>query len=283
MLPAEVTAQLPGNARDLVESDADEQGTLEVRVEDYPDRTHTTLFFLDTARERLQLYFAKDKPHHLLTGTRVRARGKRLDGALLLQSGSSSSSAATSGLQTQALASSSTFGQQSTVVLLVNFQDSSAQPYTVETARTLVFTSVSNFDMENSQNQTWLTGDVFGWYTLAMTSTTCNSDQLATLAKQAATAAGVNLGSYRRIVYGFPQNACGWSGLGTIGGNPSQAWINGSFNLLVVGHEMGHNFGLTAPPPTPTPASCWTPTPAPPASATPPSPSAIRSATPPPA
>jgi hypothetical protein len=46
-------------------------------------------------------------------------------------------------------------------------------------------------------------------------------------------------------VYGFPQsNGCGWAGLGTVGGNPSAAWTNGTFNLLVVGHEMGHNFGL---------------------------------------
>jgi len=243
MLPADVATNLPNQLRDLVETDADEQGTLEVRVEDYPDHSHKTLFFLDTARERLQLYFAKDKPH-LLTGTRVRAWGKRLDGILLLQSGSTSASTTSSGLQTQALASPNTFGAQSSVVILVNFQDNTAQPYTVETARTLVFTNVSNFDMENSQNQTWLTGDVFGWFTLAMSGSTCNSDQLATLANQAATAAGVNLSSYRRIVYSFPQNACGWAGLGTVGGNPSRAWINGSFNLLVVGHEMGHNFGL---------------------------------------
>ncbi|MGZ4818357.1 MAG: NEW3 domain-containing protein, partial [Terriglobales bacterium] len=103
----------------------------------------------------------------------------------------------------------------------------------------------SNFDMENSQNQTWLTGDVFGWYTLAMSMSSCDTNTLASLAKQAATAAGVSLNNYKRIVYGFPQsNGCGWSGLGTVGGNPSSAWINGSFNLLVVGHEMGHNFGL---------------------------------------
>src|SRR4029453_14748707 len=30
---------------------------------------------------------------------------------------------------------------------------------------------------------------------------------------------------------------------GTVGSNPSRAWINGSYALKVVGHEMGHNFG----------------------------------------
>jgi uncharacterized repeat protein (TIGR01451 family) len=54
----------------------------------------------------------------------------------------------------------------------------------------------------------------------------------------------VNLSAYTRYVYAFPQNACGWWGTGTVGGNPSQAWINGTLVFQVVGHEIGHNFGL---------------------------------------
>jgi Gametolysin peptidase M11 len=50
--------------------------------------------------------------------------------------------------------------------------------------------------------------------------------------------------TYSRYLYAFPQNACTWWGLASVGGNPSQAWVNGSLALLVVGHEMGHNFGL---------------------------------------
>jgi hypothetical protein len=42
----------------------------------------------------------------------------------------------------------------------------------------------------------------------------------------------------------LPANACSWLGLGTVGGNPSKAWIRGSFSLGVVAHEMGHNLGL---------------------------------------
>ena len=45
----------------------------------------------------------------------------------------------------------------------------------------------------------------------------------------------------------FPSiGACGWSGLGYVGG--SGAWINGapsgSWGLLVAAHELGHNFGV---------------------------------------
>jgi hypothetical protein len=54
------------------------------------------------------------------------------------------------------------------------------------------------------------------------------------------------LSNYNRYVYVFPSNACSWWGLGTVGGNPSQAWIHTRYGLTVavVGHEMGHNFGL---------------------------------------
>ena len=54
----------------------------------------------------------------------------------------------------------------------------------------------------------------------------------------------LNLATYKHYVYAFPQNACGGLGAGTIGGNPSEAWINGSLDLKVLSHEMGHNFGL---------------------------------------
>lgn len=66
----------------------------------------------------------------------------------------------------------------------------------------------------------------------------------AQLAEPAALAAGVNLSVYTRHVYAFPQNACPWWGLGSVGGTPSQAWINGSLALKVGSHDLGHNLGL---------------------------------------
>jgi hypothetical protein len=107
-----------------------------------------------------------------------------------------------------------------------------------------VLNTTSTFDMENSYQQTWLTAAVTGWYTIPMLSTVCDYSTLATYARSAASSAGINLSAYRRIVYAFPQNRCSWWGLGSVGGNPSQAWINGSLQLRVLGHEMGHNLGL---------------------------------------
>ena len=56
--------------------------------------------------------------------------------------------------------SPNTFGPQSTLVILMNFSDNSAQPYTTGFAESVTFTEVNNFDLENSYGQTSLTGIV---------------------------------------------------------------------------------------------------------------------------
>ncbi len=85
---------------------------------------------------------------------------------------------------------------------------------------------------------------MFGWLTIDMDSTVCDPSQIATLAQSAARSTGVDLAAYARYVYAFPKNACTWWGLGTVGGTPSQAWINGTLAFRVAGHELGHNLGL---------------------------------------
>jgi hypothetical protein len=72
-----------------------------------------------------------------------------------------------------------------------------------------------------------------------------NLSAFSAAANAAAAAAGYVSTNYEFIVYVFPPGGCGWSGLAYIG-FPKQAYINGpgSFTTSVVGHEMGHNFGL---------------------------------------
>lgn len=242
-MPSGIRAGLPPAVQSLVEEEAEVEGTLEILHEDR-DQDSRYLYFLQALGEKLSLHFAANPPTHLQTGARIRATGVRIGTALALQSGSTS-------VQTLSAALPNTFGAQKTLVILVNFQDEATQPYTIASAQG-VLVATSNFDLENSYQQTWLTGvvdaaqaaDVRGWYTIALSSTVCDYSTLASQAKSAATAAGVNLSAYTRYVYAFPQNACTWWGLGTVGGNPSQAWINGSLAVKVVGHEMGHGFGL---------------------------------------
>ncbi|HET9714288.1 MAG TPA: NEW3 domain-containing protein, partial [Pyrinomonadaceae bacterium] len=135
-------------------------------------------------------------------------------------------------------------GQHRVLVVMVNFQDKQTQPFTREQAQAVMFGTTSDFYREASYGQTWLTGDVYGWYTIPVSSSTCDTTAIANYAQQAAANAGANLNAYDHMVYAFPQNACSWQGRGSVGGSPSQAWVNEWFELGIVGHELGHNFGL---------------------------------------
>lgn len=226
-------------------------GQLEIVHQDFPDGHGKFVFTLKQADgTRVPMKFAKHPPTHLLTGDHVHANGRVLNGNLLLYSGNSNVSKTGGGGTTGGGANSSipvpyTFGSQNTLVILVNFQDDAVQPFTVTNVQNAFFATSSNFFLENSYQQTSLTGSVVGWYTIPDSVTTCNTAQMASDAQNAAVAAGVNLSNYSRYVYVFPSNSvCGWAGSSTVGGNPSQSWINGGLDSHTIDHELGHAFGL---------------------------------------
>ena len=238
-LPAHLRANFPGQAAPFLEVDADEDGEIEVIHVDHVDPANDYYVrTLKTATGTFSLHFAGEAPD-IATGTHVQVRGVRIDDAIVLAADDVMVTKAVSVLP-------NTLGVQKTLVILVNFSDAPTQPFTAATAHTTVFGTTSNYDYEASYQQTSLAGAVAGWFTIANTSTNCNYQTIATQAKQAATAAGYVLSNYNRFVYAFPSNACTWWGLGSVGGNPSQAWIHAKwgFTLTVIGHEMGHNFGL---------------------------------------
>lgn len=212
------------------------EGQLEVVFEDYADGHSTLRHFLKTPQERIELKFA-GKPPQLQSGARVRVRGQAQADVLALDGSAGSIEPLTTVLP-------NTMGEQSIAVLLVNFQDDASQPKTVAEAQNLVFGDTSNHYLQSSFGQTWFKGQTFGWFTIAMSKTACDPYQLANLADAKAAQAGVKLGDYQRRVYMFPANACQWLGLGVVGGNNTQAWANGAMTLQVVGHELGHNYGL---------------------------------------
>jgi len=239
-LPPGLRAKLPVEAQALLERDADEDGEIEVLhvdhvtpADDYYVRT------LKTARGPVALHFAGEAPD-LASGTHVRVGGIRVGDAIALTASDVSVVKAVNVL-------ANTLGSQKTLVILVNFSDApTLQPFTPASAGNTVFATTSNYDYEASYQQTTLAGDVAGWYTIPNPSTNCDYSTIASQAKQAAAAKGYVLSNYRRFVYAFPSNTCTWWGLGSVGGNPSQAWVHAKwgFTLPVVGHEMGHNFGL---------------------------------------
>ena len=233
------------------DQDVQLEGELEIIYQDFKDGRHSLSYSLKRSDgTQVPLQFAKEPPTHLLSGAHVRASGQISGGSLILYSGSTSrhnttTSGDATGLHTSSIPVPNTFGAQSTLVILVNFQDSATQPFTTADAHNMFFGTANNFFMENSYGQTSLTGDVVGWYTIPDSITTCNISQIATDAQNAATAAGINLSIYTRYVYAFPQNnACGWAGSSYVGGNPSQSWINGNLDVHTRDHELGHAFGL---------------------------------------
>jgi hypothetical protein len=213
------------------------EGVIEVVQEDSASGS-TLRHILQAGGQQVALEVGANLPS-LLSGTRVRVRGVREE-PLTLNLDSSTSSVTT--LAPAPLPD--TLGEQRTLVLLVNFRDNASTPYTLNTAENVVFNSGSAYFREVSYGHTWLAGDVYGWFTLEMDSAPCDPARIATLAGEAAVAAGVDVARYTRFVYMFPEIACPWWGRGSVGGSPTNAWVNGYLDYRVVSHELGHNLGL---------------------------------------
>jgi len=84
--------------------------------------------------------------------------------------------------------------------------------------------------------------------TAASYATANNNSQLHTDAENAATTAGYNVAGYDRVGVVFTSLASisgsqiNYGGLGEVIGR--DFWVNGEFDLRVVAHEVGHNYGL---------------------------------------
>ncbi|HSK71480.1 MAG TPA: NEW3 domain-containing protein [Pyrinomonadaceae bacterium] len=244
-LPDEILSRIPERYDAFFEKREQLEGELEV-ISECGEEDGRTLYYLNNEKGRFSLHFAKQPEGELLTGARLNVKGVRVGEAVVVEE--NSLQAAVGNLEFDAAAAfSNTFGEQKLLVLLVNFQNNLSQPYTIEQANDIIFntantSSVTNYYREASFGQTWITGDTYGWFTLPMNAG-CDYAQIASRAKQAAQNAGVNLANYNRYMYVYPANSCGYSGLGTLGGN--ETWIVGTLtNFRTPIHELGHNLGL---------------------------------------
>lgn len=196
----------------------------------------------------LDLDRAPDHTAHGLVGRKVRVSGQERAGRLDLGQGGTLAPAdggTTSGATGGTVAALAP-GAKSVAVVLLNFTDDQRQPWTIDQARQVLFdgtTSVNAYYQDASDGQVSVTGDVFGYVTIAKDNVGCDWSQWGADARAAALAAGVPLGNYTYTVYAWPRTSlCGWAGLGYLPGTSS--YIDGYLDTRVVGHELGHNFGV---------------------------------------
>ena len=184
-------------------------------------------------------------PVQMDTGQAGKLAGKRVAVQGVMR-GSTLVAAAGGVQQTGGNAVAAATGTKKVAVLLLNFTNNTSQPWTQSAVRNVVFDgsgSVAAYYADASYGQLTMTGDVFGWYSIPDDDAGCDYTGWGSLARTAATNAGVNLSSYTNIVYAWPYSGtCGWAGLAYLPGRDS--FINGYMNLRVVGHELGHNFGV---------------------------------------
>jgi hypothetical protein len=259
-IPPGVRQRFPAAVQAKLERHVELAGEVAVVYEDYEGRA-VLRHFLKANGKRRSLHFAEEPPD-LLTGDRVRVRGVEVplqgvssavvayccgvDGGLALVGGNGGGKKG--GGSGPAPGGSgpgpNTTGEHRVLVMLVNFEDVPLEPYSRAQAQSVVFGTTNDFIKENSYQQTWLIGDVAGWYTIPLASTQCDLFAIASHAKSAASAAGFDLAAYQHYVYAFPRGSCTGLGVGTVGGSPSEAWIIDDLDLKVLSHELGHNLGL---------------------------------------
>ncbi|MCS6817776.1 MAG: hypothetical protein N0A16_01450 [Blastocatellia bacterium] len=215
-----------------------EEGIVEILVEDHLGWARRSYALRQDAR-RFWLRGDTRALFSARTGMRARVRGIRHEKQIVALHLDLEEASEAQGRQLP-----ETVGRRRVALLLLNFSDRVVRPYSVETARALLMT-VAEFFRENSYGRLSLEGDVFGWFTLPMSVAACDPFRLAEEAHAVAQASGIDLSAYAHFVYAFPRNACSWWGLGTLGGAPSSAWINGTLAFDVLAHELGHGLGLS--------------------------------------
>ncbi len=212
-------------------------GTIEILTADDFERGRSerivALVWDGGARTSLELPAGSDD---LAPGTRVRVRGTPGPGRFAVED--------LEVLEAPSLADPPGISGNSPVItILIKFLDTTTEPYTVAQIQNRMFAAdgVADYFEEVSYGSHTLSGIVTTWLTATInTPTTCDPYTVSAQADARATDAGYNPYSYQKRVYVFPHIPCGWAGLG--GG--SQAWINQAASNLVVGHELGHCFGV---------------------------------------
>jgi M6 family metalloprotease-like protein len=242
-LSKKVRDKLPPKVQKLTEEQVDLKGTLEVLHEDdFENQKSREFHFLSVGKKKYSLHTSDQFPH-LLSSSKVRVIGIKLDDKIAFTTKDT--------LEVLEEAQPDSIGEQRTVVILANFQNTNEPDLTHAEVYDVVFSQVNDFYLEASYGKTWFSGDIFGWYTMPI-DYICDPYTTRIEAIEAADP-DVDFTQYSRLVIVLATYCKdGQASLGkyletTDDGEVliSTAWINSrAFGRRVVGHELGHNLGL---------------------------------------
>jgi M6 family metalloprotease-like protein/MYXO-CTERM domain-containing protein len=256
-----------GCAGDTPPPQADEpalEGTLRQFIADHADGSHEVGYALETdSGERVELELQAPPAHH--AGERIRIAGSFVERAraarqsvrvsprlFRVEALSQLERAGGLGRSDQAVVDGAPRNLRVAIVLL-NFEGVSPQGFSPDQARSRI-DEVRRYYQEISYGIWNLGGDVHGPYTVPRPAD-CGLGTIESLARSAASGAGVNLDDYDNVGVTLPSNgdsgldcACGlaWVGRTPAVNNPGVQ----RFSLYTCtdpnafAHEWGHNFGL---------------------------------------
>ena len=228
-------------------SPADDQlvsmrGTLEIaHSDDFRSGRTRHISILRSASRETSLSFRGEIPEQL-SGSRVLVKGVREDGGIEVRS--LDVVAAPQPTSTSGPLTASAPTTVKVAVVLFNFANDRSEPWSPDVARGVVLTnpdSAAAYYREVTADRLSLAGDVYGWFTMPYDKSACSPGTWSEDAKAALSSTGVDVSRYDKFVLAFPYTpSCDWNGIGV----GTDAWVNGSLNLQVVAHELGHTFGL---------------------------------------
>ncbi len=144
-------------------------------------------------------------------------------------------------------ASAWTEGPKTLLFVRVDFSDRAGEPLSASSAQSIIESTCDQFFEANSYGKTSLpSATVTPTLRLPRTRAQYAADANSyTLLRADALALALDAGfrntDFDHDIVAFASTYSGWAGRGYVGGRGT--WLNGSFNLRVTGHELGHNWG----------------------------------------